>query len=322
MSLLQSILTDLREKRLWPVALGLIAAIVAVPVALSKSGPSQPTVPPPSTQGAAPNHGTSVSAISVDTTALRSKLRGHAGDPFAQQAASATTTSPSGSTTTPTTTTAATGSSGSTAATASTGSTTSGGTAVPTSPTTTTSTITTTTTTPAPTPTPSPTGLSATEAFQVALSTTNAAGGFNTVDSLERLSIIPSKQQPRLIELGVLKGGHRVLFVVQPGTVLSGPGTCTPGPIDCEILSLGENQIEGISKQTSTGVDSVASFAVTGIDANKQPSAAAADKARQQESTAGRDLISKSTVSALSLFQYEPSLGVVLDLRNLTVGGS
>jgi hypothetical protein len=40
------------------------------------------------------------------------------------------------------------------------------------------------------------------------------------------------------------------------------------------------------------------------------------------ESAAGRRLLSTSTLSALSLFQYEPSLGAVVDLRNLTVGGS
>ena len=83
---------------------------------------------------------------------------------------------------------------------------------------------------------------------------TNSAGGIDTTNSLERLSVLPSAQQQRLIELGVLKGGHRVLFAVEPGTVLAGPGSCTPGPIDCQILSMAPGQTERISVRTPSGV--------------------------------------------------------------------
>jgi hypothetical protein len=73
--------------------------------------------------------------------------------------------------------------------------------------------------------------------------------------------------------------------------------------------------------QSSAGVISGPLFAVTGITAAQNPSAAAADTARRAESATGRSLIDHSTLTALSLFQYEPSLGAVVDLRNLTVGG-
>ena len=144
----------------------------------------------------------------------------------------------------------------------------------------------------------------------------------NTIDPLERLSILPSKKQPLLIELGVLKGGHRVLFVVQPGTIVTGPGVSTPGPIDCAILSLALNQNEGIARQTAQGNVPVSSFTVTAIDVANDGSAAAANKARQAESATGRALLDKSTASALSLFRYDSNVGAVLDLRNLIVGGS
>jgi hypothetical protein len=152
------------------------------------------------------------------------------------------------------------------------------------------------------------------------LAITNSAGGLNTIDPLERLSILPSAQQPLLIELGVLKGGHRVLFAVEPGTVVGGPGSCTPGPIDCEILSLGQDQTEALGVQSPTGPVGVVLFAVTGVTAGTYSSAAAADKARRAESPAGRKLLDASTLDALSLFQYEPSVGAVVDLRNLTAG--
>jgi hypothetical protein len=132
--------------------------------------------------------------------------------------------------------------------------------------------------------------------------------------------VLPSNNQPLLVELGVLKGGHRVLFAVQPGTQVNGPGSCTPGPIDCEILSLGQEQTEGVSIQSSSGAVPVALFAVTGITATDYSSSTAADNARRQESAAGRHVLDASTLSALSLFQYESGVGAVVDLRNLSAG--
>jgi len=108
---------------------------------------------------------------------------------------------------------------------------------------------------------------------------------------------------------------------VEPGTVVSGAGTCTPGPIDCEILSLNPGQTEGISKQTASGSTPVALFSVNSISADQFPSAAAANKARETASDVGRQLLNRTPLSSISLFQYDPSVGAVVDLRNLTVGG-
>src|SRR6185312_3598330 len=143
-----------------------------------------------------------------------------------------------------------TGSTGSTGATGSTGSTGSSGLGSATGPVVVSSPATppTTPTTPAtpakPAP-PAPSGLTAKQSYQVSLAITTKDGGLKTVDPLERLSVLPSVQQPLLVELGVLQGGKQVLFAVQPGAVVSGHGTCTPGPIDCEILSLSPGQTEG-----------------------------------------------------------------------------
>jgi hypothetical protein len=150
---------------------------------------------------------------------------------------------------------------------------------------------------------------------------TSSGGGINTVDPLTRMSLIPSDQQPLLVELGVKQGGKNVLFAVQPGAVVNGPGTCTPGPLDCEILSLGQDQTEQLStSQGSLAPSQVALFAITGVTAADYSSTAAADKARHAESAEGRAVLNQDTLPSLSLFQYEPSLGAVVDMRNLTVG--
>ncbi|MEA2159116.1 MAG: hypothetical protein QOD66_1496 [Solirubrobacteraceae bacterium] len=322
MSFFDSILRDLRERKLWPVALAMVVALVAVPVLLSKSGraATPPPVSPPLAATTSP--GTAVPAVSVRTVPLHSRLRGHARDPFAQpkqktvaarkvattpQATTKpTTTSTTGTTTTSqgTTTTGATSPSG-------TGGSGSGTGSAPTTP-----------AFPTAPRKPAPTGLSATQSYHVTLAMTNSAGGLDTSDPLERLSILPNDQEPLLVELGVLKGGHRVLFAAEPQTIVSGPGKCTPGPVDCEILSLAPGQIEQLSTSSPTGTVAVAKFAVTEIKADGHPTVAAADRARRSESAAGRRLLSQSSLSALSLFAYRPSLGAVVDLRNLSVGGN
>jgi hypothetical protein len=323
MSAPRNMLKELVDRKLWPIALVLVIALVAVPVLLTKKAPTDIVTPP---SGPLPySSGSTLPAISVKNAPANSNLSGKGRNPFTpQHVATTSTTATVASVTAPstgTTTTTSTGTTGVSSAgttggsgtTSSSSSSSSGGTPAP-APTP-------TAPAPAPAPKPAPTGLSSTQAYHVSLAITTANGGVNTIDPLERLSILPSKQQPMLVELGVLQGGRSVVFVVEPGTVVSGAGSCTPGPIDCEILILNAGQREGISKQSASGSTPVALFSVNSISADKFASAAAATKARETASDVGRQLLSRSALSAISLFQYDPSVGAVVDLRNLTVGG-
>ena len=319
MSFFPNLIKELRDRKLWPIAVALIVALVAVPVLLSKQAPTDLVTPP--TGGLPYSTGTTLPAISVQTAPGNSNLPGRGRDPFTPQKATTTTTTTATTATiasAATTTTGSGGSSGSTS-TGSTGGSSSASTGTATTP---------ASSSPAPVASkpapakPGPPRLTATESYEVSLAITEQNGNLNTVDPLERLSILPSAQQPLLVELGVLQGGHQVLFAVQPGAAVSGPGTCTPGPIDCEVLSLAPGETEGVSKQTSTGSTPVALFAVNSITAAEHPSVAAANQARQHASQLGRQLINESSLQALSLFQYDPSVGAVVDLRNLTVGGN
>ena len=333
MSFFRDIINELREKRLWPVAVALLAALVAIPVFLSKSPGSKALAQIPSPASPVPNP-TALPPVSVSTATVHSKLTGTARDPFAQQklssgkvSTSSSTSGSSSSTGSGSTSSSVSGSNGTNGPTGG-GSTTgggsggsggspspggSGGGSPSPSP----------SPNPIPTPKPKPVtpGLTATETYQVTLAMTTPTGGLDTADSVERLSPLPSQKQALMVELGVLKGGHRVLFLLRPGTVVSGPGTCTPGPIDCEILSLGQEEIEKLGTSSSSGVDPVALFAVTAIQAHRYSTRATAGRMRRVVSTAGQRLINGSTSDALSLFRYEPSLGAVVDLRNLSVGG-
>jgi hypothetical protein len=322
----RGVATELRQKRLWPVAALLVAAAVAVPFLLSKS-----STPPPVTQAQVPTPpppaGSSIPTLNVQTTPAHSHLTGSGHDPFASGASTGTGTGGGSATTgsvpivsTATSTPTGGGSTSSgTVSTVTSNSTSSGSGPVTTgsAPTNNPPSI-----TPGAKPKPAPSGLKATQAYDVSLAITNSSGGVDTTDPLQRLSVIPSAQQALLVELGVARDGNHILFAVQPGTIPTGPGTCTPGPIDCEILSLGQDQTEELStQQGSAGATEVALFAITGISAKDYPSKAAADRARRDSSAAGEALLKKSSYPSLSLFQYEPSVGSVVDLRNLKVGG-
>jgi len=320
MSVLTNMIKELRERKLWPIAVVLIVALVAVPVLLSKKAPTNLVNPQPSTN-LPYSTGSALPTITVETAQGNSKLPGRGRDPFTpQHIATTTTTAAASPTTTASPSTGTTGSTGAGATTTTSSGGSSSSTPAPSSPTT--PSTTSTPSSPTPKPVAGPSGLTAKQSYQVSLAITTPGGGLDTVDPLERLSVLPSPQQPLLVEMGVLQGGKQVLFAVQPGAAVSGPGTCTPGPIDCEILALKPGQTEGLSKQTPTGSTPVALFSVNAIRAADHPSAAAADTARRTASDLGRKLLTNTPLSAVALFQYDPSVGAVVDLRNLTVGGS
>jgi hypothetical protein len=314
MSFVTNIIDDLREKRLLAfAAAALAAALVVVPLLLSKGSKSTPVAQAPADAQAPAPAGEPV--VSTGSTTAHSKLPGKGRDPFTQLVHGSVGTT--GATTIGVVGGAGTPVSGATSPTSGSG----GSSSTSTSTTTTGTPAAPTATIPTGTPTPAPSGLTATQSYAVKLAITNSAGGLDTIDPLERLSVLPNNRHAMLVELGVLKGGGRVLFAVQPGAVVSGPGRCIPAPFDCEVLSLGQDQTEALGLQSSGGTTPVALFAVTGITAAGHSSVAAASKARQAVSAAGASLLAGSTSSALSLFRYEPSLGAIVDLRNLTVGG-
>ncbi len=295
MNVFQPLINDLREKRLWPVVIVLVGALVAVPVLLAKSAPKpRPAI---ASIGAAtatsPISGLPV--VTLSSTPQFSYLPGPGRDPFTQQMITTTTSATASATYSPSSgsggTTGSNGSSSSTASGAGSGGTIpTGSSTTPPTPTTPTTTTTQTTTTTS-TTTAKPAGLSSTESYEVALAMTNPDGGLNTIDPVVRLSPLPSAKQPLLLELGVLKGGSEVLFVVQPGTVLRGPAKCLPGKVECQIISLAPNQIESLYVNAATGPSHVSDFAVTGIKTITHKTAADATRARRQVSKVGATML-------------------------------
>ena len=308
--MLDRIMSDLRERRLWPLAVVLLVAIVAVPFVLAKTPAQAPPPPTPVAAAGAPVR-TSLPSVSVGTWPSHSALKAKAHNPFTPsktaKSASATATAAVSSATNGGASQSSSGTHTSSSASAgATGSPATGG--VPVSP----------VKIPSGRAKPAPIGLRPDQAYAVTLAATRADGGLDTTRSLERLSAVPRATQPLLVELGVLNGGRRVLFAVLPGTHVSGRGTCIPGSVDCEVLSLGLNQVETVWGSDATAATE---FAVTGIGANTYPTSAAALTARTATSAQGRRLLAAANLTAPnSDFSYDANLGAIVDLRNLAGG--
>jgi len=242
------------QRKLWPVAVLLVAALVAVPKVLAKN--PEVTVAPANAQAAKADAGlpaTFVSAADEQATVeTRRRVLGEAKDPFAPaalskkakaarakikaakvkaakaakaaKASSASSSKDSGS------------SSGS-----STPSGTGGGT--------------TTTTEPPASEAPKAT----TYPLYSIKVRFGQVDGTRTTKTVERMKVLPNNDSPLLVYRGVEDGGKVAVFELTGSDIALGDGRCEPSPEDCQILKLkaGETEFLTIS---DTGADTDAQY--------------------------------------------------------------
>lgn len=227
---------DLREKRLAPVAVLLVALIIAVPLVLANSNDSTTTTPPPATATTA----ASVAVVKTPSaTPEDSKLQTFsARDPFepsAKAVVATTTTTTSSSTSSSSNSSSDSGSSSS----SSSGSTPtdtsqSGGGTTGSQPSTGTG-----TTTP-PSGTGNTTGETKTTLFTYTVDL--RFGQSDTVKSyknVRRLELVPSSDNPKVVFLGVTTSGKTAVFLVDNNIgVDTAGGKCKPSPDECTFLYL------------------------------------------------------------------------------------
>ena len=224
MSAITNVWRQLVQRRLWPVAILLIAALAGVPLALAQ----EPAAPAPAPPVATTDGETAlavqpiVAQASAADRGKRRKVLGASKNPFGlpkeEDSGSATPASSNGSTTAkePATTTATGGSAPSSGVSVPGG----GSPTVPPSV--------------APTPGPAPHTYSMYE-LTVRFGDSEAGGDRQSV---ERLEPLPSTENPVLIYLGVLKDGKTAVFLVDHGVSAIGDGDCRPTPDECETVRL------------------------------------------------------------------------------------
>lgn len=243
MSLLRDIWADLVEKRLWPVAALLVAAMIAAPVVLAGgSGEEAPAGPvaAPAPAPAAASAGPDASPVSLDEAPAQPAPRGGYKDPFAGSVKAAAEASA------PTTATA-TGTAGASATpvpgldgprdTGSAGS-------------------------PAPAPDASPPVTQPVDPTGAPETTPDAppatgvfagyrvdlrwgrAGATKRIRDIVRLGRLDAGEEPLLVYFGVRRDGKRALFVLTTAAGAVGDGRCMPAENACQIVELraGESQ--------------------------------------------------------------------------------
>jgi hypothetical protein len=256
MSAVTNMWRQLVQRRLWPVAIILIAALAAVPLTLAKD--PEPTPAPPPAQVDTKSELATTPIVAAATPADRAKRRkvlGSKKNPFAsvkpadpaddaQDAKGpVVVTSPTGGTS------GDTGSSGDGAT---------GGGSTPSTGTTPTTPV-----TPAPAP----------KKYALQELTVRFGGAEDAKrQSVKRLQALPSAEAPVLIYMGVKEG--KAVFLVDHGVAPIGDGDCKPSPDQCEEIRLREGETEFVDVTDETGAV-VGQYQLDLIKIHKRSSASA-----------------------------------------------
>jgi hypothetical protein len=295
MTLLRSLLSDLVEKRLWPVALLLAIAVAAVPLALGHGG--QAASDAPVVLPAAPPDAATPAVKLVGPAAVRSRT-GTVRDPFrrAKKEKKATATAAgkgadpgSGSGSTPAAKSGAADAPADAAVPATTQTATTGGTAAK----------------------PAASGASVYRPRVRWGQDANAA-----IHGVSRLQPLGGLSNPALLYLGTTKAGSRVVFLLGPNASVDGDSTCAEKT--CRVVRLKAGDTTVVTVQAQDGGEAHHyTLVIDDIARSAASSQAAAAKLRARVHHDGRDVLhamikDAGTAAAIGQFRFDRSLGAVV----------
>jgi hypothetical protein len=277
----RNVLNELVERRLWPVALLLVLALVAVPLLLAKSPSSTAGTAAPdaaSPAGAAiaaaaaaaapsppPGGGPVVSVAQGEEP--KARLRGQAKNPFRQQHVPAAPT-------TSTVTAATAGASSSPAPTGGPGDSGSAGRGNPHAH-------------PQPRPEPQPTFAYA----SIDVRFGHAGKRLRTIRDVPRLTPLPNATHPVVVFLGTRRDRATAVFLVSTDVHVQGLGQCVPAPKDCEAIELREGDTAFLDFTEADGTVQQYELDLDGVALHTTTSAAEARSAYARVSRAGKLLV-------------------------------
>jgi hypothetical protein len=293
MSAVTDVWRQLVQRRLWPVALALVAALAAVPALLAKEpAPAPAPKPIPAGQSAVPAaDGEPIVAMASAEEARRRRVLGARKDPFEPAPVKVPKATPTAAPVSDAPMEAPSKSSG--------GST---GGARPTVP----------ITLPAPVAVPQPEPV---QKPSYPLHTLTVRFGATESSDLpkgkvRRLEALPSADEPVLVYLGVEDGGKVAVFMVDTGIEAQGDGVCKPDPAVCETLHLREGETEFFDVLDEDG-KVTAQYQLDLVDI-KRRTTASASKARAAESKAGRSVLRARQADVGPLrYRYDAESGTV-----------
>jgi hypothetical protein len=308
MSFLRNLVSDLVDKRLWPVAILLVGALVAVPFLLGGGGSEADTAATATATQATATTPTTI-RVSEDLDLATIAPTGARHNPFKQPTAEVADTPDDTAATTPSTSDA-TPTSGDTG---SAGGSTTPSTTAP-SP---------TTTTP-PDPTTTPKTDENTKAIRVDLSF-GEPGSSKQRDrkDIARLSALPSADKPIVIYLGVKNDKKTATFLISSDATATGDGTCKPSATNCQTIEMQEGDSTFLDIDLGTGVRQFR-LDVDRVGEIDKETTEKATTARARASVAGRAYLRSALESgevALSGLDFSEKTGTLTSTPRATTAG-
>jgi hypothetical protein len=310
MSFLRNLATDLVEKRLWPIAAALVAALVAVPLALGGGGKAvAPAAPAAPAAGGSAEGVARTLKVSGSVPAERSRP-GRARNPFEVLRGGEETAAPSGGGTTAVVAAPVTSTVGPAGALGN-----AGATGVPSAP------------------GSAPAGSGGTQGdgspgggspgggdgeldvYRVSLRF-GRPGAMRTIRDIARLTPLPSADNPFFVFLGVLKDRKTLVFMLSSDTQATGDGKCRPSARDCQTIELQAGDTEFFDLVTEAGTAVQYQMDVKGLDRVEARTAARAAAARARGSRAGQRVLraaaARTSTTRYAGYRYRPDLGLLV----------
>jgi hypothetical protein len=232
MDLLKNVARDLVEKRLWPVAAGLVLVLAGIPVFLGGGGSSTPAAGPTAPAAVAARASTAAVVTPGERAPQRRARGGKLRNPFTQPKAPEQA---SGATEVPTGTASSSGSGGSVAGSAGGSAPPSGGVVTPGGP------------------AVEETEVDPRDLYRVTLKFGPAAGTLKLRRDLVRLTPLPSVKSPFFVLMGVRDDGETARFLISSDAEARGDGVCRPRRSLCESIDLKPGDTEFFDVQTPEG---------------------------------------------------------------------
>ena len=310
MSSLRHIAHDLVEKRLWPVALLLVVALVAIPLFIgagsAEPAPDGQVAATPAVRATAP----AAPAVElVGPPAVRSRP-GKLRDPFRRTKKAKAAASSSGSK-------ASSGPSGSPAKKPS-----SKGAARTPGASTTSSSGSSKTTSPGAPKTAAPTIVPSVASRSVYETAARFTGGaYDYEHALDRLAVLGNKDNPALLYLGVSRGGEYAVFLLGPGATAGGDdGACIVADT-CRAIGLRKGDKLEVEVAAAGGLASHYTLEVTSLRRIARGTRSAAQRERARVAEGGRDALHAfaedgPTAATLGQLRYGPLTGTVALVRS------
>jgi hypothetical protein len=292
----RSLLSDLIARRLWPVAIVLVGALVAVPVLL---GPGGDDAPLPSASADGPLGSSPLVSLAADAPRGGASTTGR--NPFSQRDVAPAPERTTGS---------APGAGGSDSGSAG-GADVGGGfpglgdiDVVPVGG--------------GSTPTPSPNhgsdGGANRDSYSIDVRI-GRDGRLQNREDVPRLSPLPSDEDPFFVYLGVLADGETALFLVSSDATPTGDGTCRPNPENCQRVELKAGQTEFFDVTTPEGQTVQYQLDLLRVSRKRSATPGMAIAARTRESETGRELLRNAVETGqvdVSGLAYSRKLGLVV----------